>query len=506
MGEATKAAFVPEEGVPPVAATGLLGFLAKFTVLRGAQRELWLTFLIKLLIISAYSITNKTLILWLSSDLGFSDQAAGALIGWVWAPAMTVFTLLAGSFTDAFGLRRTFFLGVIICLVARATMVFTTIPWLALAGGLFPLVIGEALGTPVLIAAARRYSTTRQRSISFSIIYMVMNVGYLIAARIFDYVRQSLGEHGHLSFFGLQITTYRTLFLASLAFEVLLLPTIYFLRRGAEATDEGVQFTAEPVRYATGALWERTWLTVRDSAHDTVRLFQRLLSQSGFYRLLAFLLLIGFLKLIFLQMDYVFPKFGIRELGDGAPIGQLSAINYLLIILLVPIIGALTQQFSAYRMVVVGGAICAASVFVMAFPTTWFQASANGSIGQWLGHTYLGLKGGIHPYYVMIAIYVAMFSVGEAFYSPRVYEYAAAIAPKGQEASYGALSYIPFLIGKLLVGTGGWLLAAFCPAHGPRHSGMMWLIFALAASVAPIGLLVFRRYIRVPEAGRQDVD
>ncbi len=503
MGEATKETFVPEETVPPVIATGLSGFLAKFTVLKGAQRELWLTFLIKLLIISAYSITNKTLILWLSSDLGFNDQYAGALVGWVWAPAMTVFTLLAGSVTDALGLRRTFFLGVVICLVARAVMVFTSIPWLALAGGLFPLVIGEALGTPVLIAAARRYSTTRQRSISFSIIYMVMNVGYLIAARIFDYVRQSLGEHGHLSFFGLQITTYRTLFLVSLGFELLLLPTIYFLRRGAEATDEGVQFTREGVTYATSAFLERIWLTVRDSARDTVRLFRRLLSQSMFYRLLVFLLLIGFLKLIFLQMDYVFPKFGIRELGDGAPIGHLLGINYLLIIFLAPTIGALTQQFSAYRMVIVGGAICAASVFVMALPTEWFQASANGTIGQWLGHSYLGVKGGIHPYYIMIAIYIAIFSVGEAFYSPRVYEYAAAIAPKGQEASYGALSYIPFLIGKLLVGGAGWLLVAFCPEHGPRHSGTMWLIFACAASVAPIGLLLFRSYIRVPEAGRE---
>jgi hypothetical protein len=97
-----------------------------------------------------------------------------------------------------------------------------------------------------------------------------------------------------------------------------------------------------------------------------------------------------------------------------------------------------------------------------------------------------------------------VFSIGECFYSPRVYEYAAAIAPKGQEASYGALAYLPFLIGKLLVGTSGWILAAFCPAEGPRRSDLMWLIFALAASVAPIGLLLFRRYIRVPEAGRTD--
>src|SRR5881392_3330069 len=86
MGEAVKETFVPEDNVPPVVASGLRGFIAKFTVLKGAQRELWLTFLIKLFIISAYSITNKTLILWLSSDLGFNDQTAGALIGWVWAP------------------------------------------------------------------------------------------------------------------------------------------------------------------------------------------------------------------------------------------------------------------------------------------------------------------------------------------------------------------------------------------------------------------------------------
>jgi MFS family permease len=417
---------------------------------------------------------------------------------------MTVFTLLAGSVTDALGLRRTFFLGVFVCLFARAVMVLTTVPWIAIGAGLLPLAVGEALGTPVLLAATRRYSTTAQRSISFSILYMVMNIGYLIAGRTFDFVRQSLGEHGHLNLFGSQITTYRVLFLVSLGFEFLLLPAIYFLRRGAEATDRGVVFTAEPTRYAGGAFFEKIWLTARDSARDTTTLFRKLLGQSGFYRLLVFLLLIGFLKLIFLQMDYVFPKFGIRELGNGAPIGQLSNINYLLIIVLVPLIGALTQKYSAYKMVVLGGIICAASVFIMALPTPSFQSTAQGWIGQWIGHRYVGLRGSVHPYYVMIAFYIAIFSVGEAFYSPRVYEYAAAIAPKGQEASYGSLAYLPFLVGKLLVGTGGWLLAAFCPEHGLRHSGMMWLIFALAASVAPIGLVVLRRYIRVHEAGRED--
>ena len=72
---------MPEETVGPIPAAGLSGFLAKFTVLKGAQRELWLTFLIKFLIYTAYSVTNKTMVLWLSKDLGFSDQAAGALVG-----------------------------------------------------------------------------------------------------------------------------------------------------------------------------------------------------------------------------------------------------------------------------------------------------------------------------------------------------------------------------------------------------------------------------------------
>src|SRR6476619_1080975 len=179
MGEAVKNTFVPEDNVAPVALTGLNGFIAKFTVLKGAQRELWLTFLIKFFIYTAYSVTNKTMVLWLSKDLGFSDQAAGALVGWVWAPAMTVFTLLAGSVTDAIGLRRTFFLGVIICTIARSVMVVSTMPWLALACGLLPLAVGEALGTPVLLAATRCYSTVKQRSIAFSLIYMIMNIGYV---------------------------------------------------------------------------------------------------------------------------------------------------------------------------------------------------------------------------------------------------------------------------------------------------------------------------------------
>src|SRR5437764_1706448 len=171
------------------------------------------------------------MVLWLSKDLGFSDQAAGALVGWIWAPAMTVFTLLAGSLTDAIGLRRTFFLGVAICTVARTVMVTTTIPALALTCGVLPLAVGEALGTPVLLAATRRYSTTQQRSIAFSIIYMIMNIAYVAAGWIFDFVRQA---NLRVTVFGFEPTTHQQLFMVSLALDVLLVPTIDFLRRSED--------------------------------------------------------------------------------------------------------------------------------------------------------------------------------------------------------------------------------------------------------------------------------
>jgi hypothetical protein len=106
---------------------------------------------------------------------------------------------------------------------------------------------------------------------------------------------------------------------------------------------------------------------------------------------------------------------------------------------------------------------------------------------------------------VMIFLFIVVLSLGESVYSPRLYEYAAAIAPKGQEASYMSLSYLPFFLAKLLVGMfSGVLLARYCPETGSRNSPMLWLMIALTTTVAPIGLIVFRRFIKVHEAGRAD--
>src|SRR4029077_14627327 len=123
---------------------------------------------------------------------------------------------------------------------------------------------GEALGTPVLLAATRRYSTVAQRSISFSIIYMIMNVGYIAAGWIFDYVRQF---NFPVSLFGFQPSSYQQLFIVSLVFETVLFPVIYFLRRGAEATNDGAVIDQVSCsRDAAGSFLSGIWETVRKSA------------------------------------------------------------------------------------------------------------------------------------------------------------------------------------------------------------------------------------------------
>ncbi len=485
------------------------GFLEKFTVLRSAPRELWVTYLLKVLEIFAYGLMQSTIVLWLSSDLGFSDANAGYTIA-LWSSLISFLTVLVGSFTDAVGIRRAFIMGFAVVLTSRAVMGLVGVQWIALAFGLMPLALGLALMVPVMTAAIRRFSSTPQRSIAFSLFYVAMNLGFTFSGWVFDLVRQRLGEYGTIGIplIGTQVSTYRFLFILAFLFSIPgMLVSLFAVREGVEATDEGIEIHRQEPKYPGHNVITTLWLMAKDTAKKTVSIFLDVWKQPTFYRFLAFLTLIVGVKLIFYHMHYTFPKYAIRELGQGAPFGQLyGVLNPVLILILVPIVGALTQRISAYRMITVGSFISAASLFFLVIPPELFTSLANGWFGNLIAHTWLGVPGEtVNPLYVSIAIFVVFFSIGEAVWSPRVYEYTAAIAPKGQEASYMALSILPFFVAKFVVGMlSGILLQAYCPAEGPRNSGVMWLWIAGMALLTPVGAVVFRNYIRVKEAGRED--
>ncbi|MFA6028329.1 MAG: MFS transporter [Elusimicrobiota bacterium] len=483
-------------------------FLGRFLVLKGAVRELWLILGTKILAIVAYGLVNSTLVLWLSSDLKYNDVNAGFLIA-TWSTIMTLFTIMVGSLVDAIGLRKAFLIGFGVCIMARGVMAFSALRMIALPLGLLPLALGEALMTPVMVAAIKRYASTVQRSMAFSMFYAMMNVGFAISGTIFDRVRNGLGEYGHytLPVLGTTLSTYQTLIFLGFLFTIPNLLIMYFcLRDGVEVTDEGVKIFVEKPKYGDRNALEAAWLSGRDALESWARIFKSLWTQPAFYRFLIFLSLVVFVRLIFYHMHYTFPKYGIRELGAGAPIGRLfGVLNPVLIVFLVPIIGALTQKMSAYKTVIIGSFIAGCSVFFMAMPPALFTGLADGPLGDLLVHKWFGIEGPVNPLYMSIFFSVVVLSVGEAFYSPRLYEYPAAIAPKGQEASYMALSLLPYFVAKFFVGSvSGYLLSRYCPAEGLRDSQTMWLIIGVMAMVSPLGLLVFRRFIQVHEAGRTE--
>ena len=168
-------------------------------------------------------------------------------------------------------------------------------------------------------------------------------------------------------------------------------------------------------------------------------------------------------------------------------------MNSVRVLILAPIAGILTRKIPAYPMVIFGGFITAASFVFLALPQSVFQGLADGTLGQWVIRGYFDWQGTAHPLFLTVVLWQVVFSVGEAFYSPRVYEYAVSIAPKGQEASYAALSAVPLLMGKITTGAiFSWLLTRYCPAEGPRDTVTMWSIVGGLVLMAPLLLLVLR--------------
>ena len=482
-------------------------FLKKFTVLRSAPRELWVIYGAYILENLAYKVgAASVLTLWLSSDLGFSDESAGAIIA-TWSVILTLITVVTGSLVDALGIRRTFLLGFWICLVARTVMTVTAERWIVLPFGLYLQAAGLALMTPVMVAACKRYSNAAQRSVVFALFYALMNFGYAIGDLIFDKLRgkTGLGEHGAwlVPGLGAELSTYRVLILLSVVFTVPGLLLVKFcLRDGVEMTEHGVKITGRAAREINS--FATLLKNIRETAVKTWRIFSSLWREASFYRFLLFMSLAVGVRMIYYNILFLFPKYGIRELGEGAPIGQLSGVlNEVLIIVLVPICGVLTQKITAYRMVIIGSLVSALSVFFIALPPAWFQPLAAGPVGDWIAHQWLGVSGAVNPLYVSIFLFIALYSLGEALWSPRLYEYAAACAPPGREASYMALSMLPMFLAKFFVGgSSGWLLATFCPADGARHSEIMWLVVGCVALVTPLGTFLFRKHLQLHEDGR----
>ena len=199
---------------------------------------------------------------------------------------------------------------------------------------------------------------------------------------------------------------------------------------------------------------------------------------STFWRYVALTLFLINLKSIFRHLDATLPTYLVRQHGNNIPKGLLYSLNPAIIMILTPLIGALLTKVPHFDMIKYGGYITGISPFALAV-----SSSLSAAICM-----------------------IVILSIGEAIWSPRVYDYAMSVAPAKKEATFGALSAAPIFVAKLPVGfLSGYLLQTYMPEdeEKERQPQMMWLIIGLLTISSPIAITVFEKCIREPEKGRE---
>jgi MFS family permease len=195
-------------------------------------------------------------------------------------------------------------------------------------------------------------------------------------------------------------------------------------------------------------------------------------SQKSFWKFLFAILLLMGVRIVYRHLDATFPKYMMREFGKDVMYGSIIAINPFLIVILIPVFAPLSYQFSAYSQITFGAFITSLSPFFLA----------------------------TEPHLWSAIMFVVILSIGEALWSPRLYEYTIFITEKGREGIYMALASSPMFIATLVTGaTSGKFLETFCPEKGIRESWKMWLMIGIITLTSPVLLYLLRSKIEVTE-------
>ncbi|MBL8678534.1 MAG: MFS transporter [Myxococcales bacterium] len=452
-------------------------------------RELWLVYLATFFEYLGIFTFLQTLPLWLSSDFRFSDKQAG----W-WAATfsmlVSLFVFLVGSIADIAGVRRTLLVSFALAAVTRLAMSLASTPTAAIAA-LLAFGFAYATTSPVLQTAVQRASTKQTRAFAFSLWYVSFNVSGALSGPIIDgtrkyfldpSTRQLVTKTIQLPLLGAKVMSANAAILgigflsATIAAIVVL-----FLRKNFEHRVE-VEPDPKDVAFKDDADGYRDAPTATERAKEPrveieapkpkpnpLQSLREVIAHKAFWRFMLMLALLCLVRMMFQHMHFTWPKYVIRERGEDFPVGTLWSVNSMLILVLAPLGTALTRKRKPFDVLLFGAFISSLSPFVLTLGSTM-------------------------PYQVAM---ILLLTIGEALWSPRLYEYNISIAPRGKEATYVSLAALPYFLAKFLVGpTSGYLLSAYCPAQGPRNPAMLWAIIGLTTMLGPVGIFFLRDLIQ----------
>jgi hypothetical protein len=138
-----------------------------------------------------------------------------------------------------------------------------------------------------------------------------------------------------------------------------------------------------------------------------------LFQMKTFWKFTLFTLFLINLKSIFRHLDATLPTYLIRTFGNNVKKGTIYSINPFMIMFLTPVVAAVSSKYDNYDMIKYGGYITGLSPFFLAaFNQMW-----------------------------AVILFVVVLSLGEAIWSPRVYDYTISVAPEVSSAGHVWLYY-----------------------------------------------------------------
>jgi len=446
-------------------------YFRDFQVLRETRKEYWGVQIINFLDCVIYFGLLNIASVFLSEDIGLDDKTAGYSIT-VFTTATTIFLFFSGTITDWLGIRRAAYVALIgqggLRLGVAVVGLMPSLPyrgWIA-TGLLLGMAPFMAMIQTVFQAANKRFTTQRSRSAGFSLWYLVMNLGAAGGGFLIDIIRLRLGiSNAHV-------------FTTGVGSAILCCIVVAWLIRSDEQLTDDVAGTGHPSE-------PREKPPRRNPVQIAVEVFK----QPAIYRLIVLILLLVGVRAIFSYLYLLMPKYWLRTIGEDAHMGALQAVNPILIVVGIILFIPLVNRFRLFSMLVYGSMVSAASLMFLAMPWQWFSAD----IAQ--------------AHYIMAILCMIVLSVGEVVWSPKLYEYTAAIAPEGQEGTYLGLSMVPWFLTKSVVSVlSGHLLIRWAPEGiGDRMvagevgywdtPAAMWLILAVYALGGCLVALLLRGWL-----------
>lgn len=321
------------------------------------------------------------------------------------------------------------------------------------------LAMGTSVVLPALQIAIKRITTPVTRPAAFSLFYIFMNIAAMISGWTIDALRakyprdpvtnKPTGPDWDLGFTSFKFTYERAVILTSFSVSLGMIPAVFCCLKSTENESE-----------------------LQSSRHkNIIRQFWIVIKERRFWKFLTFILLMSFVKKIFRYLDSIFGKYCERVLGPKTPWGTIASLNPILIIFLVPIATPLSLKLNGYTQILIGSFITGISPFALAI-----SASVPAAV-----------------------VFVVVLSIGEAIWSPRLYEYAVSIIERGKEGIYLGLGTSQLFFSAVLSGLiGGGLVEAFCPVEKEdQRPQLLWAIVGAATLVSFVGLIVLRPCIEL---------